>query len=104
MLDRSSLPCTSSQGLVALITGGASGLGLATAERLVGQGATAVLLDLPNSGGEAQAKKLGESCMFAPANVSHDSARVCRRKLGGRGFSHKSGVGGWGGGGWVSVR
>lgn len=42
---------------VAVITGGVSGLGLATAERLVGQGATAVLLDLPGSYGEAQAKK-----------------------------------------------
>lgn len=63
-------PFLSLQGLVALITGGASGLGLATAERLVGQGATAVLLDLPNSDGEIQAKKLGKSCAFAPADVS----------------------------------
>ena len=35
--------CRSVKGLVAVITGGALGLGLATAERLVGQGATAVL-------------------------------------------------------------
>lgn len=82
-LDNSSLPCTSSQGLVAVVTGGASGLGLATAKRLVGQGATAVLVDVPNSEGEAQAKKLGESCIFAPANVSHDFPRACTRKLGG---------------------
>lgn len=34
------------------------------------QGATAVLLDLPNSDGEAQAKKLGKSCVFVPADVS----------------------------------
>ncbi|XP_058391924.1 3-hydroxyacyl-CoA dehydrogenase type-2 isoform X2 [Diceros bicornis minor] len=59
-------------GLVAVITGGASGLGLATAERLIGQGATAVLLDLPNSDGEAQAKKLGKSCAFAPADVTSE--------------------------------
>lgn len=82
--DSSGSPRASSQGLVAVVTGGASGLGLATAKRLVGQGATAVLLDVPNSDGEAQAKKLGESCIFAPANVSRDSARVCMRKL--RGF------------------
>ncbi|XP_023058265.1 3-hydroxyacyl-CoA dehydrogenase type-2 [Piliocolobus tephrosceles] len=62
--------CRSVKGLVAVITGGASGLGLVTAERLVGQGASAVLLDLPNSGGEAQAKKLGNNCVFAPADVS----------------------------------
>ncbi|XP_069896534.1 3-hydroxyacyl-CoA dehydrogenase type-2 isoform X2 [Dipodomys merriami] len=62
--------CRSVKGLVAIITGGASGLGLATAERLVKQGATAVLLDLSDSDGEAQAKKLGKSCVFAPADVN----------------------------------
>ncbi|XP_004407008.1 PREDICTED: 3-hydroxyacyl-CoA dehydrogenase type-2 isoform X3 [Odobenus rosmarus divergens] len=64
--------CRGVKGLVALITGGASGLGLATAERLVGQGATAVLLDLPDSDGEVQAKKLGKSCAFAPADVTSE--------------------------------
>ncbi|XP_051052548.1 3-hydroxyacyl-CoA dehydrogenase type-2-like [Phodopus roborovskii] len=64
--------CWSMKGLVAVITEGSSGLGLATAERLVGQRATTVLLDLPNSGGEAQAKKLGESCMFTSANVTSE--------------------------------
>ncbi|XP_004480418.1 3-hydroxyacyl-CoA dehydrogenase type-2 [Dasypus novemcinctus] len=60
------------KGLVAVITGGASGLGLATAERLVSHGATAVLLDLPNSDGETQAKKLGNSCTFTPADVTSE--------------------------------
>ena len=55
---------------MAIITGGASGLGLATAERLVGQGASDVLMDMPHADGEAQAKKLGKSCAFAPADVS----------------------------------
>uniref|UniRef100_A0A8C7C263 Hydroxysteroid 17-beta dehydrogenase 10 n=1 Tax=Neovison vison TaxID=452646 RepID=A0A8C7C263_NEOVI len=64
--------CRGVKGLVALITGGASGLGLATAERLVGQGATAVLVDLPNSDGEVQANKLGKSCAFAPADVTSE--------------------------------
>lgn len=59
-----------------MITGGASGLGLATAERLVGQGAAALLLDLPNSDGEAQAKKLGKNCAFAPADVSGVSSAL----------------------------
>ncbi|CAO2624515.1 3-hydroxyacyl-CoA dehydrogenase type-2 [Lemmus lemmus] len=54
--------CRSVKGLVAVITGGSSGLGLATAKRLLGQGATS----------EAQAKKLGESCVFAPANVTSE--------------------------------
>ncbi|KAM5195215.1 3-hydroxyacyl-CoA dehydrogenase type-2 isoform 2-T2 [Hipposideros larvatus] len=58
--------------LVAVITGGGSGLGLATAERLVRQGASVVLLDLPTSDGEAQAKKLGKSCAFTPADVTSE--------------------------------
>ncbi|XP_077001480.1 3-hydroxyacyl-CoA dehydrogenase type-2 isoform X2 [Tamandua tetradactyla] len=64
--------CRGVKGLVAVITGGASGLGLATAERLVRQGATAVLLDLPNSDGEAQAKRLGMSCTFVPSDVTSE--------------------------------
>ncbi|KAM5221154.1 3-hydroxyacyl-CoA dehydrogenase type-2 isoform 2-T2 [Ctenodactylus gundi] len=64
--------CRSVKGLVAVITGGASGLGLATAQRLVRQGASAVLLDLPKSDGEAQAQKLGKSCLFAPADVTSE--------------------------------
>ncbi|XP_009473227.1 PREDICTED: 3-hydroxyacyl-CoA dehydrogenase type-2-like, partial [Nipponia nippon] len=55
-------------GLVALVTGGASGLGRATVERLAEQGARVVLLDLPTSPGLQVAKELGERCAFAPAN------------------------------------
>lgn len=38
----------------------------------MGQGATAVLLDLPNSDGEVQAKKLGKNCTFAAADVTSE--------------------------------
>ncbi len=61
-------------GGVALITGGASGLGLATARRLVNAGASVVLLDLPTSGGEQVAADLGKAT-FAPADVT-DSEQV----------------------------
>ncbi|XP_036889657.1 3-hydroxyacyl-CoA dehydrogenase type-2 [Sturnira hondurensis] len=60
------------KGLVAVITGGASGLGLATAKRLVEKGASVLLLDLPSSDGEVQAKKLGKCCAFAPADVTSE--------------------------------
>ncbi|XP_077185851.1 3-hydroxyacyl-CoA dehydrogenase type-2 isoform X2 [Paroedura picta] len=59
--------------MVGLVTGGASGLGRATAERLVQQGGRAVLLDLPTSEGETVAKALGEHCVFAPADVTSES-------------------------------
>ncbi|XP_060619214.2 3-hydroxyacyl-CoA dehydrogenase type-2 isoform X1 [Anolis sagrei] len=61
------------KGMVGLVTGGASGLGRATAERLVQQGASAVVLDLPKSEGESVAKSLGEKCVFAPADVTSES-------------------------------
>lgn len=56
--------------MVGLVTGGASGLGRATVERLVQNGASAVILDLPSSDGPAVAASLGDRCAFAPADVS----------------------------------
>jgi NAD(P)-dependent dehydrogenase (short-subunit alcohol dehydrogenase family) len=56
------------EGAVALVTGGASGLGRATAERLAGLGARVVVLDLPGSDGKAVAAGLGGE--FAPADVT----------------------------------
>jgi len=62
-------------GAVAVVTGGASGLGLATARRLTKAGAGVVLLDLPTSAGEQVAADLGERVRFAPADVT-DPASV----------------------------
>ncbi|NMO91651.1 SDR family NAD(P)-dependent oxidoreductase [Actinomycetospora sp. TBRC 11914] len=56
-------------GISALVTGGASGLGLATAKRLLERGAHVTLVDLPSSDGEAVAKELGDSAQFAAADV-----------------------------------
>ncbi|KHN88089.1 3-hydroxyacyl-CoA dehydrogenase type-2 [Toxocara canis] len=58
------------KGLVALITGGASGLGHATAEHLLKHGAKVAVLDLPSSNGADVAKQLGGDCIFTPANVT----------------------------------
>jgi NAD(P)-dependent dehydrogenase (short-subunit alcohol dehydrogenase family) len=57
-------------GSVAVITGGASGLGRATAERLVAGGGRVVLLDLPRSPGADVAKELGDRAVFTPADVT----------------------------------
>jgi NAD(P)-dependent dehydrogenase (short-subunit alcohol dehydrogenase family) len=56
------------EGAVALVTGGASGLGRAAAERLAGIGARVVVLDLPGSDGKEVAGRLGGE--FAPADVT----------------------------------
>lgn len=61
------------KGLVALVTGGASGLGLATTERLIKHGASAVLCDLPNSKGSSIAQRIGEKCIFSPCDVTSES-------------------------------
>lgn len=57
-------------GAHALITGGASGLGLATARRLLARGAKVYLLDLPNSKGTEVAEELGSNATFIPADVT----------------------------------
>ncbi|MEV0597895.1 3-hydroxyacyl-CoA dehydrogenase [Streptomyces sp. NPDC050315] len=64
-------------GVSALVTGGASGLGLATAKKLLAAGAHVVLLDLPTSDGEAVTKELGERAVFVAGDVS-DEADVLR--------------------------
>ncbi|MFI0961275.1 SDR family NAD(P)-dependent oxidoreductase [Streptomyces sp. NPDC021080] len=58
-------------GISAVITGGASGLGRATAERLIAGGAKVVILDLPGSDGEAVAKEIG--AVFAPGDVTSEA-------------------------------
>lgn len=58
------------EGSVALVTGGASGLGRATAELLAGRGAKVVILDLPRPDGESIAATLGGR--FAAADVTSE--------------------------------
>ncbi|XP_030050121.1 3-hydroxyacyl-CoA dehydrogenase type-2 isoform X1 [Microcaecilia unicolor] len=60
------------KGMVGIVTGGSSGLGRATVERLIQQEASAVILDLPTSEGSSVAKTLGERCVFAPADVTSE--------------------------------
>ncbi|MDJ0311708.1 SDR family NAD(P)-dependent oxidoreductase [Arthrobacter sp. H35-D1] len=62
----------SNNGTVALITGGASGLGAATARALHAAGAAVVLVDLPSSNGAELAAELGERAVFAPADVTNE--------------------------------
>ncbi|MEU6008361.1 3-hydroxyacyl-CoA dehydrogenase [Streptomyces sp. NPDC047453] len=59
-------------GSVALVTGGASGLGLATVKKLVASGAKVVIVDLPSSPGKEVAAELGDGVVFAPADVTSE--------------------------------
>ena len=61
-------------GHAALVTGGASGLGLATVKRLVAEGAKVVIADL-NPPAEDVAAELGDAVRFVSTNVS-DEAQV----------------------------
>jgi NAD(P)-dependent dehydrogenase (short-subunit alcohol dehydrogenase family) len=71
---------------LAVITGGASGLGRAVAERVVAAGGKAAILDLQEAAGQAAAKEIGAS--FFNCDVSIESNVVAaieaaRRALGG---------------------
>ena len=58
-------------GITAIVTGGASGLGRATAERLINLGAKLVIVDLPNSAGAKVADEIGAT--FVPADITDES-------------------------------
>ncbi|MGE0068135.1 MAG: SDR family NAD(P)-dependent oxidoreductase [Solirubrobacterales bacterium] len=58
------------EGTSVLVTGGASGLGLASAKRMLAEGAAVVLADLESSEGEQVAAELGEKARFIAADVT----------------------------------
>ena len=58
------------EGKAAVITGGASGLGAATARDLAGAGARIAVLDLPRSDGEKFVSELGSGSIFCPCDVT----------------------------------
>ena len=66
-------------GAVTLITGGASGLGFATARALHGRGAKVGLLDLPSSAGHAGADTVGAGAAFTPPRTSPRPTMSLRR-------------------------
>ena len=61
------------QGKTALIAGGASGLGEATARALAAAGANVIILDLNAERGQAVAADIGESAHFVQASVTDEA-------------------------------
>jgi len=58
----------------AVITGGASGLGFATAERVIAAGGQVVLFDVNEELGAASVAKLGDRAIFVNTDVSNEDA------------------------------
>ena len=54
---------------VAIVTGGAHGIGLAIAKRYVAEGARVTIADVDAAAGEAAASALGGKCRFVPTDV-----------------------------------
>ncbi len=61
------------QHVIALITGGASGLGAGSAQRFIDKGARVVILDLDADKGRRLAADLGDAARFVKADVSNEA-------------------------------
>src|SRR5215216_6473645 len=60
------------EGQVAVVTGAASGIGAAIAERFVEEGSRCVVVDIQDEAGEQIASKLGDSGTYVHADVSDE--------------------------------
>ena len=61
-------------GSAALVTGGASGLGLATARRIIDRGGSVVIADISEEQGAKAVAELGDGARFVPADVTDEAA------------------------------
>ncbi|MCL6241744.1 3-hydroxyacyl-CoA dehydrogenase [Acinetobacter amyesii] len=62
------------KGKVFVVTGGASGLGAATATHLIGLGAKVIIVDMNHEHGEAMQRQLGEHAKFVQLDVTDEQA------------------------------
>ena len=75
---------------IAVVSGGASGLGNAVARRVVEEGGRVAILDVSEEQGQAAAAALGDSAIFVQTDVSDEDAvnaavakarDPCRRRI-----------------------
>ncbi|QPZ39317.1 SDR family NAD(P)-dependent oxidoreductase [Paramicrobacterium chengjingii] len=59
---------------VAIVTGGTSGIGLATVERFVAEGASVVVADIQDELGEGIAQRLGDAVFYCHTDVTDEAA------------------------------
>jgi NAD(P)-dependent dehydrogenase (short-subunit alcohol dehydrogenase family) len=73
------------EGKVAVVTGGASGIGLASCRRLASEGATIVVVDANGEGAQMAATELGAVALQADVGAPGEWARIVEagRRLGG---------------------
>ena len=72
------------QGSTFIVTGGASGLGAATARMVVEGGGNAVIADLKEAEGQALAKELGAKAKFVRTDVTDEASAQGRGRRGAR--------------------
>ena len=61
------------EGKVAVITGGASGIGAGTVERFIAEGARCVIADIQVDAGAAFAQKFGNKAIFVKSDVANEN-------------------------------
>lgn len=62
------------KGCIAIVTGGASGLGEATVKNLVERGANVAILDIENERGEKIVSELGDAAIFCRTDVTDEKS------------------------------
>jgi NAD(P)-dependent dehydrogenase (short-subunit alcohol dehydrogenase family) len=82
------------EGISAVVTGAASGLGLATVKRLVAGGADVIITDLPSSDGEQVATDVGARFVAGDVTSAEDMERVMGEAGELRALVHCAGAGG----------